>query len=270
MPLTHFILYSSISVTLGNPGQANYVAANAGLEGLTRLRLAMGLPALCLSWGPVGDVGYLTRHENVKKSLTQHIGKAPLTTSEAMRELDAVLNGQGVHILANMDWPTVMRMFPGSSPRFAFVGHGESRADFQETPGNIQQLLAGKSPAEVLDIVRSLIIDEVAQVLGLAAEQVATDRGMQSMGLDSLMAVELAVGLEQRTGVRLPAMMLQDSPTVEQIAKRIVARLTGSVDEYISEDALLAGLARRHAVDLSESEAASILNGATSGEQHKS
>ena len=271
IPLTHFILYSSISVTLGNPGQANYVAANAGLEGLTRLRLAMGLPALCLAWGPVGDVGYLTRHENVKKSLTQHIGKAPLTTSEAMRALDAILNGQGVHILANMDWPTVMRMFPGSSPRFVFVGHGESRADyFQETPGNIQQLLAGKSPAEVLDIVRSLIIDEVAQVLGLAAEQVATDRGMQSMGLDSLMAVELAVGLEQRTGVRLPAMMLQDSPTVEQIAKRIVVRLTGNVDENISEEALLADLARRHAVDLSESEAAGILNDATSGEQHKS
>ena len=84
------------------------------------------------------------------------------------------------------------------------------------------------------------------------------------------MAVELAVGLEQRTGVRLPAMMLQDSPTVEQIAKRIVVRLTGNVDENISEEALLADLARRHAVDLSESEAAGILNDATSGEQHKS
>lgn len=270
VPLTHFILYSSISVTLGNPGQANYVAANAGLEGLTRLRLAMGLPALCIAWGPVGDAGYLTRHENVKKSLAQHLGRAPLTTSEAMRELDAVLNGHGLHILANMDWPTVIRMFPGNSSRFALVSHGESRTDLQETPGNIQQLLAGKSPAEVRDIIRSLIVDEVAQVLGLAVEQVATDRGMQSMGLDSLMAVELAVGLEQRTGVRLPAMMLQDSPTVEQIAQRIVARLTGSADENISEDDLLADLARRHAVDLSESEAASILNGATSGEQHKS
>ena len=75
LPLTHFVLYSSISVALGNPGQGNYVAANAGLEGLARLRNGMGLPALCIAWGPVGDAGYLTRHESVKESLAQHIGK---------------------------------------------------------------------------------------------------------------------------------------------------------------------------------------------------
>ncbi|WP_277424687.1 type I polyketide synthase [Desulfovibrio sp. ZJ369] len=261
LPLTHFVLYSSISVALGNPGQANYVAANAGLEGLTRLRLALGLPALCIAWGPVGDAGYLARHDTVKKSLTQHLGKAPLTTSEAMNALDRVFDESGLHILANISWQTVMRMFPESSPRFGLVTHSEDPAALQDTP-DIRQLLAEKSPADVLDIIRRLSIDEVAQVLGLATEQVATDRGMQSMGLDSLMAVELAAGLEQRTGVRLSAMMLQDSPTVDQIAERIVARLTGTVDENVSEDALLADLARRHAVDLNENETATILNGA--------
>lgn len=259
LPLTHFILYSSISVALGNPGQGNYVAANAGLEGLAMLRRRMGLPALCIAWGPVGDTGYLTRHEGVKKSLTQHLGRAPLTAEQAMQTLDGLLSGSGLHIAANVDWKNIVRLFPRSCARFAHLAQGDAHPDDSACSGNIQQLLAGKTPEEAGEIVRHLIIAEVAQVLGLEAEQVPADRGVQSLGLDSLMAVELAAGLEQRTGVRLPTMMLQDSPTVEQIAERLVSRLAGSADAQGDNAALLAGLARRHAEDPDASDLSGIV-----------
>ena len=71
IPLEHFVLYSSVTTYIGNPGQANYVAANAGLEGLAALRQAMGLPATCIGWGPIGDAGFLTRNDAVKESLAQ-------------------------------------------------------------------------------------------------------------------------------------------------------------------------------------------------------
>lgn len=265
LPLTHFVLYSSISVALGNPGQGNYVAANAGLEGLTRLRRRMGLPALCIAWGPVGDAGYLTRHESVKKSLAQHLGRAPLTTAQAMQTLDRLLTSNGLYIAADVDWKNVTRIFPGSCTRFAHVTLDDGRTGGAENGGNIQQQLVGKSAEEAREIVRHLIIAEVAQVLGLDAEQVPTDRGVQSLGLDSLMAVELAVGLEQRTGVRLPAMMLQDSPTVEQIAERLVARLGGTAPEQDNDAAVLAELARRHAEDIDANELGSIVQQTVSG-----
>lgn len=249
LPLTHFILYSSISVALGNPGQGNYVAANAGLEGLTMLRRRMGLPALCIAWGPVGDAGYLTRNEGVKKSLAQHLGRAPLTSEQAMRTFDGLLSCSGLHIAANVDWRNAVRLFPGSSARFAHLAQDDGSPDESAHFGDIQEQLAGKTPEEARGIVRHLIIAEVAQVLGLEAEQVPVDRGVQSLGLDSLMAVELAAGLEQRTGVRLPVMMLQDSPTVEQIAERLVSRLTGTASEQDDNAAVLAVLARRHAED---------------------
>lgn len=265
LPLTHFVLYSSISVALGNPGQGNYVAANAGLEGLTLLRRHMGLPALCIAWGPVGDAGYLTRHESVKKSLSQHLGRAPLTVVQAMQTLDGLLSHNGLHIAANVDWKNVTRIFPGSCSRFTHVAQDDGRSGDAERAGNIQEQLIGKSAAEAREIVRHLIIAEVAQVLGLDVEQVPTDRGVQSLGLDSLMAVELAVGLEQRTGVRLPAMMLQDSPTVDQIAERLVARLGGTTDEQDNNTAVLAELARRHAEELDASELGSIVQHTVSG-----
>jgi acyl carrier protein len=40
--------------------------------------------------------------------------------------------------------------------------------------------------------------------------------------MDSLMAVELALGLEQRFGVKLPAMMLGDGMAVDRVAARLV------------------------------------------------
>jgi len=85
------------------------------------------------------------------------------------------------------------------------------------------------------------------------------------MGLDSLMAVELAVALEQRIGVRLPVMMLQDSPSVERIAERITARLLRTEQKKQNDDTLLAELARRHAENLNESEASAIIRDSAFG-----
>ena len=70
--------------------------------------------------------------------------------------------------------------------------------------------------------------EEVALVLNMEVGQIPLDRSLQSLGLDSLMAVELAAGLEQRTGVNLPVMLFSDSPTLEIVSQRITARLTGT------------------------------------------
>ena len=55
--LEFFIVYSSGTSVLGSPGQANYAAANAMLDGLGAFRNSQGLPATTVNWGPWAQGG---------------------------------------------------------------------------------------------------------------------------------------------------------------------------------------------------------------------
>jgi NAD(P)-dependent dehydrogenase (short-subunit alcohol dehydrogenase family)/acyl carrier protein len=265
LPLEHFILYSSVSAALGNPGQANYVAANTGLEGLALLRRRMGLPASCVAWGPIGDAGYLASREAVKKNLEQHLGRAALTSAEALEQLGAILSADGYpRILANLDWGLAARILPDSAKsRFALVLRGANNEKNTMDSSEIQALLVGKSPDEITKIVRGLVIEEVAQVLSLGTGQIDPVRSLQSLGMDSLMAVELATGLEQRFGIRLPTMALQDAPTVDKVVGRITAGLAPGGDEDQDESVTgsvmsIMETARRHGEEISGQDAAAM------------
>lgn len=229
LSLEYFILYSSVTVSIGNPGQANYVAANAALEGLARMRRQQGLSATCISWGPIGDAGYLTRNTDVLDSLSERMGKKPIASQQALRELGYCLPNDA--IIADFDWSVLSRLLPSSGHgRFRVLNRTlkNSKAVGDET--DFRTLIMGKSAEEVSLIVRHYVTNEVAQILAINAERIEPLRSLHDMGLDSLMAVELALGLEQRIGVQLPVMMLNDSPTVEKVTGIIVQKVLMATD----------------------------------------
>jgi acyl carrier protein len=267
LPLDFFILYSSATTCFGNPGQANYVAANLFLESLAAHRRGTGRTATCVCWGAIGDVGYLTRNAAVKAGLQSRLGGEALVADQALALLGALLSGQenGVAVL-DFDWQVLARSLPGAgSRRYAAVRRtagppGASR----EQSADIRALIAGRSAAEVLAIVTGLLIGEVAQILRIPAERIDPNRSLHDLGLDSLMGVELVLGIEKRFGIELPVMALNEGPSVARIAQRVATDLTdgqaGSADEDTRLLGLARGMAAQHAEELSPQQLAEAVS----------
>ena len=254
LPLEHFVLYSSITTTIGNPGQGNYVAANAGLEALAQLRRQLDLPAQCIGWGPIGDAGYLTRNTAVRDSLNQRLGGAPLTAAQALAGLGEALAADDCKALANMDWSVLRRLLPSSEgSRFAVLNRNHQEISHDDGIVDFRVLAAEKTVEEFTRMVRGFVLQEVAHILSLGVDRVDPDRPLHDLGMDSLMAVELALGLEKRFGVQFPVMLLNESPSACKVAERIVERLKGS--EETQQDAaasLVEDLVRQHGERMSE------------------
>uniref|UniRef100_A0A093UTY9 Lovastatin nonaketide synthase n=1 Tax=Talaromyces marneffei PM1 TaxID=1077442 RepID=A0A093UTY9_TALMA len=71
VPLDFFVMTSSISATMGNPGQANYCAGNSYLDSLAWYRNLRGLPATSLILPMVLDVGVVAENSEIEEALSQ-------------------------------------------------------------------------------------------------------------------------------------------------------------------------------------------------------
>jgi acyl carrier protein/NAD(P)-dependent dehydrogenase (short-subunit alcohol dehydrogenase family) len=237
-PLDFFVLYSSATTLFGNPGQGNYVAANFALEALARLRRAQGLPATCVGWGAIDDVGYLARNQQVKEALQSRMGGVALQSSTALDALEGMLIADRSDLgVLDLEWRSLSRFLPtAASPKFAELARAGSEGESEEEgTQDLRRLLMGLPESELHSTVIDLLKVEIGEILRIAPEKMDPTLSMQHMGLDSLMGVELAVAVENRFGIRLPVMALSDSPTVEKLAVWIISHLRGE-EAAVSSD----------------------------------
>jgi acyl carrier protein len=90
--------------------------------------------------------------------------------------------------------------------------------------------------------------EALAKVLKLSVEKVDKSRGINFLGIDSLMAVELGRAIQARFGVEVSTMELLSGPTVIQLAAMLLEKVvaTGALAsdlEDMSEEELDALLA---------------------------
>jgi len=162
-----FVLYSSATTAIGNPGQANYVAANLALESLAAERRARGLPALAVAWGPIADVGVLTRNEAAKKTLAVRFGRRELDAASA---LDAPLLDLGMDSLMGVELAMAFKDKAGLELPVSGIGEGTTVRSLAHDV--VARVHGGEAPAPSLDPIleRHGLEEEAATLAPLRAD----------------------------------------------------------------------------------------------------
>ncbi|CDR01151.1 Beta-ketoacyl synthase [Streptomyces iranensis] len=230
--LRHFVLFSSLAGTLGTAGQANYAAANAFLDALAQQRAAAGLPATSLAWGLWAQGSGMTGHLDTDAlARLADSGIAALDTGPALAMFDAAVSAEAtVTVPARLHLPALRaRAAAGTLPAvFRGLVRGVRRRvseDVTPAPGEY----AGLAPEERRRRLLDLVGDHTAAILGHpSVAGLDTRRPLSDLGFDSLLAVQLRNRLSAATGVRLPATLVFDHPTVRALAAFLDAELAGA------------------------------------------
>ncbi|WP_456095365.1 type I polyketide synthase, partial [Parafrankia discariae] len=236
-PLTAFVLFSSTAGVLGNSGQANYAAANAYLDALAEHRRAVGLPATSIAWGPWADAGMMAEHAGTRqfrrsgfRALRAELALAAM--AGAVGAASAAGAAQPVVVVMDVEWERFAAEF-ASVRRSPLLSDLPQLRDFLGAGAGVSSAATGLSPlaARLAELPahehRRMVLAEVrnqaAAALGHpSGEAVDPRRPFKELGVDSLTGLDLRNRLAAATGLRLPATLVFDYPSVESIVDLVL------------------------------------------------
>nr|WP_246357067.1 non-ribosomal peptide synthetase/type I polyketide synthase [Pyxidicoccus fallax] len=220
--LDFFVLYASGAGLLGSPQQGTASAANAFLDALAHHRRAQGLPALGIDWGTFAEVGMAAAQESR--------GVRGLSPGEGLTALARLLDSERAQVaVVPLDIRRWVEFFPAaaSSRRLSRLAAAQrSRTGRGEGNRDLLQRLAAADPRTKVALVQDCIGAHVAQVLRLPEARLDMGAPLTSLGMDSLMGLELRNRIEAALGITVPATLLWTYPTVAALSEHLV-RLVG-------------------------------------------
>ncbi|MCE9604697.1 MAG: methenyltetrahydromethanopterin cyclohydrolase [Planctomycetia bacterium] len=215
-PLEHFVLFSSIASLLGSPGQANYAAGNAFLDGLAQYRGTRKLPVLSINWGPWAESGMAAR--NADEARLTAMGMGLLPPQPAMRVLEKLLESPATNVgVFEVDWTKLGATYVGKVPTFLLDLVGQiKKANRQENKLRAEIMAAPREARHGL--LQTYFRAQLARVMEFDPEKIDVEQPLNSLGLDSLMVIELKNVIESSLEITLPMSRFLEGPSLAQLA----------------------------------------------------
>jgi len=237
------VVFSSMAALLGSPGQTSYGAANGALDGLAAQQGRhnhhdQAWPMVSLQWGPWAGAGMA---EGLERRFTA-LGVGLLAPDRAFEALGLVLERgrSGCVAVLNNDWPRLAAQLghrQASVLQPLLVAAGGAQRDGAEGQA-LRLQLADLDGEQAQAVVVGVLQQRLAAVMGLAdAGSLDPGDSLFHIGLDSLMAVELAAGIQRDLGVKLELESLAGDPSLEVLAAVVLEGLVdpqGGVDRTLN------------------------------------
>jgi NAD(P)-dependent dehydrogenase (short-subunit alcohol dehydrogenase family)/aryl carrier-like protein len=239
--LDFFVLFSSISGLIGQPGQANYASANTFLDAFVQYRNGLGLAASAVQLGPVEDTGVIARSAETLNQVRSS-GFYLLRESEVLDATEVAIssNGENSFVLG------MRSTLPLSSPNNRLVWRRDRRMAFFHISG-LGMAGGGSAPSSdglkaFLSRARAdpsiLATQEATQLLAVEIgrkvsalllkpvdDEIDTSIGLVALGLDSLVGIEMRQWLKAKLGVDISVVQMLGMGTLEMLAKFAALRL---------------------------------------------
>ncbi|MCD9019919.1 type I polyketide synthase [Parachryseolinea silvisoli] len=210
-----FILFSSASALIGLSGQGGYVAANTFLDALAHSRRCMGLPGMSINWGVMLDSGMVADTEGLE-AYARAEGFIPATMNEALHAFEALYPDNPVQAgLLRLDAAVMAQYYTTLAQTPYFRGLLTTHST---TTATTQAFTIPADPEARTAYLLQRVILHTAAIVHMPAVQISPSMTFRSLGLDSIMAVQLRNLLEAETGVTLSVAMFWSHPSLQTFA----------------------------------------------------
>lgn len=251
--LDFFVLFSSLSGIIGEPGQANYASANAFLDAFVQYRTNLDLPASAIDIGAVADVGYIYQNRELAQKMAA-LGYKAVKEQEVLDALEVAIsrkkigmNGSKNHKSRFVDRNNFVlglgSTVPLNSPanravwrkdRRMAIYHNTDQSDIDVATSStsLKTFLAGAKAdisilktADAVNFVASEIGKRLFTLLLKPEEDLNISLSLVDLGLDSLLGIELRAWWQQMFGFDIGVLEMLGMGTLEALGQHAVDRL---------------------------------------------
>jgi acyl transferase domain-containing protein/acyl carrier protein len=234
-PLDFVVLFSSLAGVIGDSGGAHYSAASTYLDAMAHRGRSAGLPVTAISWGAWDKMRNSTEH--IRKRLRAG-GVIPMPSEQALHAMGMVLSSGIPEItVAAVHWKALRALHESRRTRPLLTKMGLEATPATPTPATAnkdEQLRARLSTAstqESRQIIERAVRDAVARVLGIRKpDSIDRDKAVLQLGMDSLMAVELKMRLEDVVGEPLRPTLVFQHPSIAALVNYFADDVFGKLN----------------------------------------
>ncbi|KAL8453644.1 hypothetical protein Emed_000779 [Eimeria media] len=231
--LKHFVMFSSSAGLLGNPGQANYAAANCCLDELAALRRRRHLAAHSIQWGPWVEQGMAAELQG----RLAKIGFGGISNALGVLTLGAVMQQDAECVVGCQPvyWERFLGRYKFAAPRTfeEYVQLAASKAKASAATSAVRKTRprteakqrGGKAEhKDQKKQIQHVVMSAAKSVLNDSAD-VLLDAPLQELGIDSLGAIEFRDAIQAALNVRLSATVLFDHPSIEALTNFLLTEV---------------------------------------------
>ncbi|NER93305.1 MAG: SDR family NAD(P)-dependent oxidoreductase [Symploca sp. SIO1B1] len=238
LPLDFFVCFSSMASVLGNSGQGNYAAANAFMDAIAHYRRGMRLPGLSINWGAWAAGGMAASLDSLNQQRLDAIGMSAIEPERGMQALESLLSDSSSQVgVLPIDWSKFARQLPSGQkiPFLEALISAEPSLTKKSAFREQLEAAASDSPEQQENILIAYLKNQTAQVLGMKNTQLDVQKPLNTMGLDSLIALELRNQVQRDMEVDIPLAFFMEELTIIALANELNKQLNQNEQEQASE-----------------------------------